>query len=142
MHTIPPEAEAAMKERFGHDSLLALATVENGLPWVRTVNAYYENGSFYIITHGLSNKMRQLRTDPHASMCGDWFTCHGLAIDLGAYKETSNARMAEILRKVFASWIDNGHNNLEDEQCRILQIQLTDAVLFCHGTRYDLVYEA
>ena len=28
-----------MDQRFGHDSLIALATVENGEPFVQTVNA-------------------------------------------------------------------------------------------------------
>ena len=44
-----------MQERFGKDTVLSLATVENGVPYVRSVNAYYENGSFYVITHALSN---------------------------------------------------------------------------------------
>lgn len=37
-----------MDERFGKDNVLALATLEDGLPAVRYVNAYYERGAFYI----------------------------------------------------------------------------------------------
>ena len=51
------EAEQIMMERFGKDTIISLATTENATPYVRYVNAYYENGSFYIITHALSNKM-------------------------------------------------------------------------------------
>lgn len=58
MGTIPMEAQEIMKERFGHDTLLSLATVDGDQPFVRTVNAYYEDGAFYVITHGLSNKMK------------------------------------------------------------------------------------
>lgn len=37
-----------MEERFGRDNVIALGTVdENGCPWVRSVNNYYEDGSFY-----------------------------------------------------------------------------------------------
>ena len=43
------EAEKIMIERFGKDTVIALATVEDGIPYVRSVNAYYENGAFYII---------------------------------------------------------------------------------------------
>ena len=50
------EAEQIMMERFGKDTIISLATTENATPYVRYVNAYYENGSFYIITHALSNK--------------------------------------------------------------------------------------
>ena len=52
------DAEKVMQERFGHDNVLALATVDGTEPWVRYVNAYYENGAFYVITYALSNKMR------------------------------------------------------------------------------------
>ncbi len=37
-----------MIERFGKDTVIALAAVEGGVPYVRSVNAYYENGAFYI----------------------------------------------------------------------------------------------
>lgn len=53
-----------MKERFGKDSILSLATCVEGVPYVRTVNGYYEDGAFYIITYGLSNKMKQLEKNP------------------------------------------------------------------------------
>ena len=53
-----PEAETIMMERFGKDTILALATADNGVPYVRNVNAYYEDGAFYVITHALSNKMK------------------------------------------------------------------------------------
>ena len=45
-----------MSERFGKDTIIALATVENEVHFVRYVNAYYENGAFYIITYALSIK--------------------------------------------------------------------------------------
>ena len=47
------DAEKIMRERFGKDTIIALATVENEVPSVRYVNAYYENGAFYIITYAL-----------------------------------------------------------------------------------------
>lgn len=45
--------EEMMVERFGHDSLISVATVENGIPSVRTVDGFYEKGSFYVITYAL-----------------------------------------------------------------------------------------
>ncbi len=37
------KAEAIMQERFGKDQVMLLATVADGQPWVRSVNACYEN---------------------------------------------------------------------------------------------------
>lgn len=42
------------------------------------------------------------------------------------------------MKVVFCEWIDNGHNNFDDENTCILQIELTDGVLFSRGTRYDI----
>jgi len=64
MKRFSQEAEQIMIERFGKDTLIALATTENEVPYVRYVNAYYENGAFYIITYALSNKIKHIE-----SMC-------------------------------------------------------------------------
>ena len=42
---------ALMAERFGRDTLLSLATCTDQVPYVRTVNGYYEDGAFYVITY-------------------------------------------------------------------------------------------
>jgi hypothetical protein len=42
------------------------------------------------------------------------------------------------MKKIFAAWLDNGHNNLEDENTCILKIELTQGVLFSHGTKYEI----
>ena len=44
-------------------------------------------------------------------------------------------RFYEKLRKVFAEWIENEHNDFFDENTIILRIRLTDELLLSHGTR-------
>ena len=83
MEKLSPEAEKIMNERFQKDTIIALATVEDGVPYARNVNAYYENGAFYVITYGLSNKMKQIEKNPLVAISGDWFTAHGEGMDLG-----------------------------------------------------------
>lgn len=138
MEKVSEEAKKLMAERFGMDTIIALATTEEGVPHVRYVNAYYEEGAFYIITYGLSNKMRQIKNNPVVAIAGEWFTAHGKGINLGYFGKNENSEIAEKLKKAFEAWIDNGHNNFEDENTCILRIQLTDGVLFSHGTRHDL----
>ena len=60
MEKLTKKAEEIMIERFGKDNVIALATTENGIPYVRSVNAFYEDKAFYIITYELSNKMKQI----------------------------------------------------------------------------------
>lgn len=138
MEKLNPESQKIMVERFGKDNIIGLATVENGIPYVRNVNAYYEDGVFYVITYGLSNKMKQISQNSNVAISGDWFTAHGKGVNLGYFGKPENKNIAEKLRKAFAEWIDNGHNNFEDENTCILSIQLTDGVLFSHGRKYNI----
>ena len=83
MKKIDQEVEKIMSERFGKDTVLALATMKHEMPYVRYVNAYYENGAFYIITHALSGKMKQIENHPIVEIAGEWFTAHGKGVNLG-----------------------------------------------------------
>lgn len=138
MQKLNEESKRLMVERFGKDSIIALATLEDEMPHVRYVNAHYEDGAFYVITYGLSNKMKQMEKNPNVAIAGDWFTAHGKGVNLGYFGKDENAEIAEKLREAFAEWIDNGHNNFSDINTCILCIRLTEGVLFSHGTRYDI----
>lgn len=131
-------AHRIMAERFGHDALIALATTDGQLPSARTVNSYYEDGSFYVITYATSNKMKQIARNPNVAICGEWFTAHGVGENLGHILKPENAQLADKLRNAFASWYQNGHTNESDPNTCILRIRLTDGVLLSHGTRYDI----
>lgn len=132
------ETEQIMTERFGGDTIIALATSDDKVPYVRFVNAHYEGGAFYVITHALSNKMRQIEHNPIVAIAGEWFTAHGSAVNLGWFGKEENRAVAEMLKVAFTAWIDNGHNNFDDPNTIILCIQITDGVLFSHGTRFDI----
>ena len=127
-----------MDRRFGHDNLIAIATECDHTPYVRAVNTYYEDGSFYVITHALSGKMQQLSTNPKIAICGDWFTAQGLGESMGHILAPENADIADKLHTVFAEWYDNGHNNEADPNIIVLRIRLTSGVLFSHGERYEI----
>lgn len=138
MGKLNAETKKIMQERFGKDNVIALATVDDGMPGVRYVNAYYEAGAFYVITYALSNKIKQMEKNPAVAIAGDWFTAHGTGVNLGYVGKEANREMTKKLKQAFASWIDNGHTNFEDENTCILCIQLIDGVLFSHGTRYEI----
>lgn len=137
MKKLNQEVEKIMIERFGKDTIISLATIENAVPYVRNVNAYYENGAFYIITYALSNKIKHIENNSIVAIAGEWFTAHGKGINLGYFGKKENHMIAEKLKSVFAEWIDNGHNDFDDENTIILCVELTDGLLLSHGTRYE-----
>lgn len=136
MVKLTEEAEKIMMERFGKDTVIALATIKEEVPYVRYVNAYYENGAFYSITYARSNKMKHLKNNPAVAIAGEWFTAHGKGINLGYFGKEENNTIAGKLKQVFSEWIDNGHNNFDDENTIILCVELTDGLLLSHGKKY------
>lgn len=138
MEKITNEAEAIMKERFGKDSIIALATAVDNVPFVRTVNAFYDKGSFYVLTYACSNKMNQIAQNSKVAISGDWFTAQGKAENLGYFGKKENKEIAEKMKVAFAEWINNGHNNFDDVDTIILCINLTQGLLLSHGTRYEI----
>lgn len=71
MEKLTKETEAVLLERFGKDSIVALATSADNVPYVRNVDAFYEDGAFYVLTHGLSNKMKQIEQNPTVALSGE-----------------------------------------------------------------------
>lgn len=138
MKEMNEEVRKIMSDRFGKDSVIALATAKNNVPYVRYVNSFYENGNFFIITHLLSNKMKQIKDNSSVAIAGERFTGHGRAINLGYFGKEENSWIADKLKMVFSKWIENGHNDFEDENTIILCIKLTDGILFSNGKRYEL----
>jgi uncharacterized pyridoxamine 5'-phosphate oxidase family protein len=136
------KALEVMVERFGHDTLISLATLDGNIPAVRIVDGYYENGAFYTVTYALSNKMKQIEGNSTVAICGEWFTAHGVGENMGYICNERNIEIATKLRKAFSAWYTNGHIDESDPNTIILRIRLTDAVLFSHGTRYDIDFHA
>ena len=138
MEKLTKEIDAILLERFGKDSIIALATAIDNIPYVRNVDAFYENGAFYVLTHGLSGKMKQIKENPTVALSGEWFTAQGKGVHLGYFGKADNARIAEKMRDVFSAWIDNGHNDFDDIKTCILRIELTSGILFSNGKRYEI----
>jgi len=138
MEKLSRETEAILTERFGKDSIISLATAKDNVPYVRNVDAFYEDRAFYVLTHALSGKMKQIENNPNVAIAGEWFTAQGQGANLGYFGKAENARIAEKMRQVFSAWIDNGHNNFEDTNTCILCITLTSGVLFSNGRCFEI----
>jgi len=133
------EALRLLEEKFGNgkDNLVSLATIalepgssDGSRPVVRDVDAYYEDGVFYVVTHAKSRKIQQINQNPEVafSVCGEWFNGVGKGKNLGWVLAPQNATIREKLRKVFAVWYDAA-NNENDENCCILAIYIERGTL-------------
>ncbi len=134
------DAIEIMEERFSKDSLIALATSDGTRIYNRIVDAYYEDGAFYITTSALSNKMKQIELSPDVAICAvDWFTGHGTGKNLGWVLDPKNSEIRDKLRNAFSAWYDAA-NNEQNTNCSILEIRLTEGRLIKdhHAKRYQI----
>ncbi len=134
------QALRIMSERFGKDSLIAIATTDGEKIYNRMVDAYYENGVFYIVTYALSNKMKQIANNTEVAVCAvEWFSGRGTGENFGWVLEPENAEIRLKLRKTFSEWYDQA-NNEQDRNCCILAIRLTEGILIQdhHALRYQI----
>jgi len=115
------------------DGLISLSTIalEPGAdgkprPAARLVDAYYEDGAFYIVTYATSTKMRQIAQNPEVAVCiiVENFTADGIGENLGWVCDEKNGPMMAKLRTIFAEWY-NEANNDEDPNTCLLRIRLT-----------------
>ena len=137
------EAIRVMAERFSKDSLISIATIENNRPFVRTVDGYYEDGAFYVVTYTLSNKMKQIKNNPEVAICGEWFSAHGIGENIGHVRDECNTEIMAKLREAFAMWYNNGHVDENDPNTCVLRIRLTKGLLIDleNQKRYDMDFE-
>lgn len=134
------ETRNMMEENFGggKDNVLILSTVslEPGAggkprPAVREVDAIYEDGVFYVTTHGKSNKMQQIAQNGEVAFAFHFGEISGNAVgeNLGWVMKPENAALRDKLRKAFADWYDAA-NHEQDENCVILAIRPTRVAVF------------
>lgn len=132
----------------GKDNVIALSTIAmepsadgTPFPYVRDVDAYYEDGVFYITTWAKSNKMQQIARNKEVAFVVhlEGISGNGIGENLGWVLDPKNAERRSKLRKAFSDWYDYA-NNEQDENCVILAIRFTrDRIFRDHGAvRYNM----
>lgn len=132
----------------GKDNVIALATLaldtnDDGSPYpdVREVDAFYEDGVFYVTTWGKSNKINQIakNRDVGFVVAKEGISGRGIGENLGWVLDPQNSEIRLKLRKAFSAWYDHA-NDEQNENCVILAIRMTRGVIFRDegATRYNL----
>ncbi|SCY23027.1 pyridoxamine 5''-phosphate oxidase [Alkaliphilus peptidifermentans] len=127
----------------GKDNLIALATIAlplnaagNPRPAVRMVNAYYEDGVFYVSSDANKNKTLEIGKNNEVSICGlGLFVAQGRAENLGWVKDERNAEIRGKMKKIFA-WFD-AHGDEDNPDSIVLRITLTEGIITDNDKKYD-----
>ena len=132
----------------GKDNVIALSTIaieksDEGYPrpFVRDVDALYENGVFYVTTWAKSNKVMQVEMNKEVAfaVCYEGISGTGIGENLGWVLKPENSSIRSKLREAFSDWYDQA-NNEQDENCVILAIRIVEGKIFRdHGAvQYNL----
>lgn len=140
LNPLSSETTAILNERFGQDRLITIGTSVQNIPYLRAVNAIYQNGWFYFVTFANSSKMKQMEENPVTAICGPWFNGHGTAINLGPVSSKENYEIYLSLRHSFESWMKEGNISSTDDVI-LCGIQMKTGTLYHEGQRYDLLFE-
>ncbi len=120
---------------FGKDCLFVLATAKENIPNVRTVDTYYADGVFWIVTYAKSNKVLEINANPHVALCNHFYNFKGKATNVGHPLKEENQAIREQLIKVFAPWYF-AHNNENDENMCYVKIEPECGFFHHDGTGY------
>ena len=126
-----------MNERCGNgkDNVIALATIGltlnaagNPRPACRMVDAYYEEGVFYVSSDATKSKSLEIAKNSEVAIGGlDWFVAQGTAENLGWVKDEKNAEIRAKMKKYFG-WFD-AHGNEDNPNSIVLRITLTNGTI-------------
>jgi general stress protein 26 len=130
-----------MKELYGKDVPMPLATVNEDKANIRVIDTYYKDEAFYGVTYALSNKMKEIKKNPNVALNNNLFVAHGIGKNIGHPLEKQNLELRDELREVFKAWYDK-HNNENDKNMCFLRITLKDALVFANNYKYQIDFES
>ncbi len=128
-----------MEELFCKDVQFSLATVKDSSPSIRVVDAYYDDGVFWIVTHKNSNKVREIEANPNAALCRGFHSFKGLAFNAGHPLKEENRMIREKLIKVFEAWYFR-HNDESDEGMCYVRFVPARGFFFKDSTGYRVSF--
>lgn len=93
-----------------------MATARENVPSQRVVDACYMGGAFWVVTHGRSAKVREMKANPCVSLCSSFHTFKCKAHFMGHPLLPANQAAREALAGAFEPWHfacnDEGDSNL------------------------------
>jgi general stress protein 26 len=109
-----------IQEKYQHDSIVLVVTAKDNVPTVRSVDSFYYQGSFWIVTDLNCNYVKEIQSNPYVMIsdgghnrfwCKAYVTGHPL--------DTVNINIREVFLKVFHHWYKEVNNEAIPSVCYI-----------------------
>ncbi len=100
-----------INEKYQSDTILLIATANHNVPTVRSVDSFYYDGSFWIVTDIRCNYVKEIQNNENVMISDgghNRFWCK--ACVTGHPLDTDNASIREVFLKVFHHWYKEVNN--------------------------------
>ncbi|MCD4826922.1 MAG: hypothetical protein K8Q99_04010 [Acholeplasmataceae bacterium] len=109
-----------LEERYFKDTILLIATAANNVPSVRSVDSFYYDGSFWIVTDRRCNYVKEIQENKNVMISDgghNRFWCN--AEITGHPLDNTNQSIRVIYQEVFKSWYKEVNNEELKSVCYI-----------------------
>lgn len=109
-----------IKEKYEHDTILVVATSRDNVPNVRSVDSFFYDGSFWIVTDLRANYAKEIKNNPYVMISDaghNRFWCKASIV--GHPLDESNLEIRKVYEKVFHNWYHEVNNEEIDTVCYI-----------------------
>lgn len=130
-------AREVMQDNFGHVVEMSLASCVDNNVTVRDVNAYYDDGKFYVLSKQGNSLMHDIAANPRVALCHGSHNVYGTAQSLGHPLEAKNAALRKKLKRQFSLNYDE-YVTEHNPEMRIVEITVTAAETFTRYHRYEI----
>jgi general stress protein 26 len=129
------KAMEVMEELFAKDCVFAMATAQDNRPSVRFVDTFFQDGSFFVVTHAKTQKVRELETNSHVALSNHFYRFSGYAHNIGHPLTPENQELRSKLIEVFEPWYFP-HNDENDQDMCYVRIELVEGFFCKDGMGY------
>lgn len=131
----------AMEELFAKDCTFSLATARDNVPSVRVVDAFFDDGAFYVVTWNESGKAHEIGDNPHVSLCSGLYRFICTAANIGHPLQPENAGIRAKLIEAFAPWYFRHNDEGSGSMC-YLKITPSQGFVYKDGIGWKVNFAA
>ncbi|MFP4286927.1 MAG: hypothetical protein ACLFRI_04440 [Candidatus Izemoplasmataceae bacterium] len=109
-----------LEEKYSNDTILLIATAKDNVPSVRSVDSFYYEGSFWIVTDTRCNYVNEIQSNDYVMISDgghNRFWCKAYVV--GHPLEQKNQSIREVFLKVFKNWYKEVNNEKNLSVCFI-----------------------
>lgn len=107
-----------LKEKYSQDTILLIVTAKDNVPSVRSVDSFYYDGSFWIVTDTRTNYVKEIQSNKYTMISDGGHNRFWCEADVTGHPlDEKNKDIREVYLKVFHHWYKEVNNEDLETVC-------------------------